>query len=92
MSHEPGTPQCVTQGKVIPLTYDQEVHALLCAAAANTEDLLHYLEAQMLSEIGETKKLTKKCIEWKRDELRRINALIPQALERRDAARGDANV
>ena len=69
-----------------PLTYEQEVHALLCAAEGNTRDLLQYFEAQAKSEKGEAKRLTQKCIEWKQDNLRRIRALIPQALERREAA------
>jgi len=69
-----------------PLTYEQEVHALLYAAAANTEDLLQYFAAQAEGEIGDAKKLTQKCIDWKRDDLRRIRALIPQALERREFA------
>jgi hypothetical protein len=78
------------QSSVTPLTYEQEVHALLCAAAANTEDLLRYFEAQAALEAGDAKKLTQKCIDWKQNDLRRIHALIPQALERRDAAKGCA--
>jgi hypothetical protein len=80
-------PATAAQSSVVPLTYEQEVHALLCAAAANTEALLCYLEAHANGEAGDAKKLTKKCIDWKRDDLQRIRALIPQALERRDAAK-----
>jgi hypothetical protein len=76
-----------TQSSAVPLTYEQEVHALLCAAAANTEGLLGFFEAHAAQETGEAKKLTQKCIEWKRDDLRRIRALIPQSRERRDAAK-----
>lgn len=75
------------QSSFVHLTYEQEVHALLCAAAANTEGLIGFFEAHAAQETGEDKKLTQKCIEWKRDDLRRIRSLIPQALERRDAAR-----
>lgn len=74
------------QEPVSTLTYEQEVHALLCAAAANTEGLLRYFEAQASSEAGEARKLTQKCIDWKRDDLKRIRALIPQALQKRAAA------
>ncbi len=70
-----------------PLTYEQEVHALLYAAAASTRDLLRYFEAQAATEKGKARKLTEKCIAWKREDLERIHALIPQALERRDALR-----
>lgn len=69
-----------------PLTYEQEIHAMLYAAAANTESLLQYFEAQAENEKGDAKRITEKCIEWKRDDLRRIRALIPQALERRDGS------
>jgi hypothetical protein len=79
-------PDQQTQSDVAPLTYEQEVHALLCAAGANTEGLLVYFEAQSSHESGDAKKLTQKCIDWKREDLRRIQALIPQAQERRDAA------
>jgi hypothetical protein len=64
----------------------------LCAAAANTESLLQYFEAQEATEKGEAKKLTRKCIEWKRDDLRRIRELIPQALGRRELAAHPAPV
>lgn len=73
-----------TQKKIEPLTYEQEVHALLCSAASNTESLLQYFEAQAATEKGDARKLTQKCIEWKQDDLRRIRELIPQALERRE--------
>jgi hypothetical protein len=75
------------QSSVAPLTYEQEVHALLCAAAANTESLIGYFELQADHETGEAKRLTNKCIDWKREDLRRLRALIPQALEKRDAAK-----
>lgn len=73
-----------SQEKFVSLTYEQEAHALLCAAASNTESLLRYFETQAATEKGDAKKLTQKCIEWKRDDLRRIRELIPQALARRD--------
>jgi hypothetical protein len=73
-------------GESVPLSYEQEVHALLCAAASNTQDLLAYFEEQAKNETGEARKLTEKCIEWKRNDLSRIVGLIPQALERRDHA------
>jgi hypothetical protein len=73
-----------TQSAVAPLTYEQEVHAILCASAASVEDLLRYFKAQAANEKGDAKKLTQKCIDWKTDDLQRIRALIPQALERRD--------
>jgi hypothetical protein len=69
-----------------PLTYEQEVHALLGAAEANTKSLLQYLEAQAKQESGDAKRLTKKCIDWKSNDLRRIRALTTQALEKREAA------
>lgn len=74
------------QSVAVPLTYEQEVHAVLCAAASSVESLLTYFEAQEANETREAKRLTRKCIEWKRDDLQRIRALIPQALERRDSA------
>jgi hypothetical protein len=75
-----------TQSGIMPLTYEQEVHSILWAAAAITGDLILCFKAQAARETGETKKLTQKCIAWREDDLRRIKALIPQALERRDAA------
>jgi len=57
---------------------------MLHSAAANTESLLTYFEAQAKQESGEAKRLTQKCIDWKRDDLRRIRALIPLALVKRD--------
>jgi len=74
------------QSAITPLTYEQEVHAILCASKASVEDLLRYFKAQASQEKGDAKKLTQKCIDWKRDDLRRIAALIPQALERRELA------
>jgi hypothetical protein len=79
-----------TQSAVTPLTYEQEVHAMLWAAAAITGDLLLCFKAQAARETGEAKKLTEKCIQWREEDLRRIRALIPQALERRDLAVGEA--
>jgi hypothetical protein len=76
-----------TQGPNELLSYEQEVHALLHAAAANTEGLLRYFKAQLALEHGEAKKITQKCIDWKTDDLRRIRALIPQALERREKSK-----
>lgn len=75
-----------TQCEVQPLSYEQEVHALLCAAASNTEGFIQYLEAQSKNETGYARRLTLKCIDWKRDDLRRIRELIPQALQKRDAS------
>lgn len=79
------TPHAATVSQ--PLSYEQEVHALLCAAAANTEDLLRYFEAQAANESGEARGLTQRCIDWKRNDLQRIRALIPLALEKRELAK-----
>jgi hypothetical protein len=73
------------------LTYEQEVHAILCAAAGNTESLLQYFEAQAANETGDAKKLTQKCIDWKRDDLRRIRELIPKAERERAIAESQAD-
>ena len=72
--------------EVKTLTYEQEVHACLCAAEASGRSLIQYFEAQAAKESGEAKRLTKRCIEHEEWKQERIRLLIPQALEKRELA------
>lgn len=68
-----------------PLTYQQEVHALLYKGITFGEDLIRYFEAQAKQESGDLKRLTEKCIVNTRHDVERFRALIPEALKRRAA-------
>jgi len=73
------------QGKIEPLTYEQEVHALLWAGLSSTRDLILCFEAQDKLLKGDEKRINRKAIEHLQETVRRLDALIPRALERRDA-------
>lgn len=73
------------QTEVKPLTYEQEVHALLWAGLSSTRDLVLMMEAQDQFLSPKERRINKKAVKHLRETTRRLELVIPKALERRDA-------
>ncbi len=74
-----------TQSEVTPLTYEQEVHALLWAGLVRTRDFVRGMEQDLRDRKmpKEERRIVRRSLDWMRSDVARFEAIIPLAEARR---------